>query len=241
MAQWIRARVRRAQDDARPESHRVSVDTIELDGEPLPTRDPWIARRAMLKPVLVFDSFAEQDAGRESSGVTLGLVPRVPVFVFGGGARLASQCRSDRQLRGGEFKAADVADGWLRPLGCSRRISTLSLERSLVCPHAPQGGIPNHHYRVIPRMSNELHTSNEGRDSGSQRASRTHAVHMRSDRRGPSSTGRARVRIPLRSIEFQKVTDESSAASRAWPHPSPTLLHRLLEQLAVWSPCRPAS
>ena len=27
--QWITARVRRAQDDARPESHRVSVDTID--------------------------------------------------------------------------------------------------------------------------------------------------------------------------------------------------------------------
>ena len=72
--QWIRARVRRAQDDARPESHRVSVDTIELEGEPLPTRDHWIARREVLKPVPVFDSFAELDAARESSGVTLGLV-----------------------------------------------------------------------------------------------------------------------------------------------------------------------
>ena len=29
--QWITARVRRAQDDARPESHRVSVDTIEVE------------------------------------------------------------------------------------------------------------------------------------------------------------------------------------------------------------------
>jgi hypothetical protein len=37
--QWVRARVRRAQDDARPESHRISVDTIELEGEPLSTRD----------------------------------------------------------------------------------------------------------------------------------------------------------------------------------------------------------
>ena len=30
--QWITARVRRAQDDARTESHRVSVDTIEVEG-----------------------------------------------------------------------------------------------------------------------------------------------------------------------------------------------------------------
>ncbi|OWQ46446.1 hypothetical protein CDL60_13280 [Roseateles noduli] len=72
--QWIRARVRRAQDDARTESHRVSVDTIQLDGEPLPTRDFWMARREAIKSVPVFDSFAALDAARETTGVTLGLV-----------------------------------------------------------------------------------------------------------------------------------------------------------------------
>ena len=54
--QWIRARVRRAQDDARPESHRVSVDTIHLEGEPLPTRDRWQAR----KEGNLFDAVADQ-------------------------------------------------------------------------------------------------------------------------------------------------------------------------------------
>ncbi|RZL37146.1 MAG: hypothetical protein EOP35_09395 [Rubrivivax sp.] len=72
--QWVRARVRRAQDDARPESHRVSVDTIQLEGEPLPTRDHWIARREAIKGVPVFDSFDALDAARESDVVTLGLV-----------------------------------------------------------------------------------------------------------------------------------------------------------------------
>lgn len=71
--QWISARVRRAQDDARPESHRVSVDTIQLEGEPLPTRDHWIARRDAIKSVPVFDTFADLEAARESRGVTLGL------------------------------------------------------------------------------------------------------------------------------------------------------------------------
>jgi hypothetical protein len=64
--QWISARVRRAQDDARPESHRVSVDTIQLEGERLPTRDHWIARREVIKAVPVFDSFAALDAAREA-------------------------------------------------------------------------------------------------------------------------------------------------------------------------------
>lgn len=72
--QWVRARVRRAQDDARPESHRVSVDTIQLEGEPLPTRDHWIARREAIKAVPVFDSFDALDAARESDVVTLGLL-----------------------------------------------------------------------------------------------------------------------------------------------------------------------
>ncbi|WP_431264583.1 hypothetical protein ACQ859_03180 [Roseateles chitinivorans] len=72
--QWVRARVRRAQDDARPESHRVSVDTLQLDGEPISTRDYWMARREAIRSVPVFDSFEALDATRETEGVTLGLV-----------------------------------------------------------------------------------------------------------------------------------------------------------------------
>lgn len=72
--QWVSARVRRAQDDARPESHRVSVDTIQVEGEPLSTRDHWIARRQVIKGVPVFDSFSALDAAREANGVTLCLV-----------------------------------------------------------------------------------------------------------------------------------------------------------------------
>ena len=72
--QWIRARVRRAQDDRRPESHRISVDTIELEGEPLPVRDYWLARREAIKSLRVFDSFDALDAARETYGVTLGSI-----------------------------------------------------------------------------------------------------------------------------------------------------------------------
>ncbi|MFI8614480.1 hypothetical protein ACIGHN_03130 [Acidovorax sp. NPDC077693] len=72
--QWITARVRRAQDDARTESHRISVDTIEVEGDPLPTRDYWITRREAIKSVPVFDSFDALEASRQASGTTLGLV-----------------------------------------------------------------------------------------------------------------------------------------------------------------------
>lgn len=72
--QWISARIRRAQDDARPESHRISVDTVEVEGEPLPTRDHWIARREVIKDIPVFDSFDALEASRQANGTTLGLV-----------------------------------------------------------------------------------------------------------------------------------------------------------------------
>lgn len=72
--QWIQARVRRTQDDARPESHRISVDTISLEGDPLSTRDHWSARRDALEGVPVFDSFDALEATRLKSGATLGLV-----------------------------------------------------------------------------------------------------------------------------------------------------------------------
>jgi len=72
--QWISARVRRAQDDARSESHRVSVDTISLLGDPLPARQHWPERREVLKNVPVFDSFEALEASRVSDNISLGLV-----------------------------------------------------------------------------------------------------------------------------------------------------------------------
>jgi hypothetical protein len=72
--QWISARIRRAQDDSRPESHRISVDTIELLGEPLPARDHWPERREAIKDVAVFPTFDALEASRLQHGTTLGLV-----------------------------------------------------------------------------------------------------------------------------------------------------------------------
>lgn len=72
--QWISARVRRAQDDVRSESHRISVDTIAVDGEPLATRDHWMDRRHAIKDVPVFESHEALEAARLTSGITLGLV-----------------------------------------------------------------------------------------------------------------------------------------------------------------------
>ncbi len=72
--QWITARIRRAQDDQRPESYRISVDTIELQGDPLPTRDAWAARLQAIAGVEVFDDFDEMEAARQARGVSLVLL-----------------------------------------------------------------------------------------------------------------------------------------------------------------------
>lgn len=72
--QWINARIRKATDDHRPESHRISVDTIQTLGDPLSTRDAWAERRLAIDAVEVFDDFDALEAARQNTGMTLGLL-----------------------------------------------------------------------------------------------------------------------------------------------------------------------
>lgn len=72
--QWVQARIGKASNDHRPESHKVFFDTIVCDDHPLPTSHGWQARREQLGKMTVFDDFASLDAARVSSGTTLGLV-----------------------------------------------------------------------------------------------------------------------------------------------------------------------
>jgi hypothetical protein len=72
--QWIRARIDRASNDRRPESHKVFVDTIQLEGEPLSTRNGWAERLRHLGNVPIFESFDALQAARQERGVTLGLL-----------------------------------------------------------------------------------------------------------------------------------------------------------------------
>lgn len=69
--QWIRARVKKSNDDHRPESHRISVDTIEILGEPLSTRNGWEQRRLAVEPVEIFESFSTLEEARKARGITL--------------------------------------------------------------------------------------------------------------------------------------------------------------------------
>jgi hypothetical protein len=73
--QWIKARIEKASNDHRSESHKVFVDTIICEGEPLTTKQSWKARREQLSNIPIFDDFdALEQARASSSGGTLGLL-----------------------------------------------------------------------------------------------------------------------------------------------------------------------
>jgi hypothetical protein len=72
--QWISARVRKARDDHRPESHAISVDTIETLGSPISTKNEWKERREAIKALPVFDDYAALEQARLDSNITLGLL-----------------------------------------------------------------------------------------------------------------------------------------------------------------------
>lgn len=72
--QWIKARVEKASNDRRPESHKIFVDTIVCEGEPISTRHGWKARREQFDQIPVFDSFAALESARTTKGTTLGLL-----------------------------------------------------------------------------------------------------------------------------------------------------------------------
>jgi hypothetical protein len=59
--QWISARIEKASKDHRPESHKVFVDTIQCEGEPLPTKQGWRARLAQLANIPTFGDFTTLD------------------------------------------------------------------------------------------------------------------------------------------------------------------------------------
>lgn len=65
--QWITARVQRAHDDRRKESHRIYVDTIE-PGTVLPTDKDWALRRPWLERMPVYTDFDALESARQQAG-----------------------------------------------------------------------------------------------------------------------------------------------------------------------------
>jgi hypothetical protein len=72
--QWITVRIAREKGDHRPESHKIFVDTVRFNGEPLASSKQWAQRREPLSRLRVFDDFSKLEADRASAGTTLGTV-----------------------------------------------------------------------------------------------------------------------------------------------------------------------
>ena len=73
--QWVTALVEKAHNDHRPESHRVYVDRIQCDPEPLKAgKDGWPRRMELLRKVPMYTDFAVVEAARQVEGSTLALL-----------------------------------------------------------------------------------------------------------------------------------------------------------------------
>ena len=72
--QWLTALVEEARDDQRPESHRIKVDTIRLEGQPLSSKNGWAAREPFVDKLQAFSDFSALQSTRQENGVTIGLL-----------------------------------------------------------------------------------------------------------------------------------------------------------------------
>ncbi len=73
--QWIEARIEKSNNDHRPESHKIYVDTIQLDDGPIPSGEKgWAVRRQWLDKVGVQADFGAVEQRRKTDGNTLALL-----------------------------------------------------------------------------------------------------------------------------------------------------------------------
>lgn len=70
--QWIEALIERNPADHRPESHKISVDSIQV-GQRMPSGN-WNQRRSWLDKLTVYESFDALEKARIDHNVTLGLI-----------------------------------------------------------------------------------------------------------------------------------------------------------------------
>jgi hypothetical protein len=70
--QWVTTLVEKTRDDHRPESHRIYVDQIECEGDPLAAgKLGWPRRMELLRHVHIHSDFASVEAARVRDGNTL--------------------------------------------------------------------------------------------------------------------------------------------------------------------------
>ena len=73
--QWIEARIEKSHNDHRPESHKIYIDTIQLDDGPMPSGEKgWAVRRQWLAKVAAQADFGAVEQCRQAEGSTLALL-----------------------------------------------------------------------------------------------------------------------------------------------------------------------
>lgn len=73
--QWVEARIEKSRNDHRPESHRVFIDTINADSEPMQSgKKGWPLRMALLDKAPRFDSFESMEQTRLATGLSLAVL-----------------------------------------------------------------------------------------------------------------------------------------------------------------------
>ena len=78
--EWIRAQITKANDDHRPESHKIDVDTIERL-ESIGKQKEWAERRRWIEPHIV-KNFDALESRRQTTGETLGIVRPVKILAL---------------------------------------------------------------------------------------------------------------------------------------------------------------
>lgn len=72
--QWITARVEKARGDLRPESHRIFIDTIECETNPISTAGGWVQRLPHIAGFETFSTLSAVEQARLKSSATLALL-----------------------------------------------------------------------------------------------------------------------------------------------------------------------
>ncbi|RVJ58237.1 hypothetical protein [Sinorhizobium meliloti] len=71
--QWIKAKVRKAKNDRRPESHNILIDTI-IGAEEVSAKREWTERRRLLSKLQPFSDFGALEDSRKLTGRSIGLL-----------------------------------------------------------------------------------------------------------------------------------------------------------------------
>src|SRR5439155_6749975 len=102
-------------------SHKVFVDTIACDGDPISTKRHWEARRSAIAPIPVYDDFGTLEEARASCGITLGLLR--PLRILGLDITPADQAEWTAEER--EKLVQNERQGGLFDEADAKRIATL--------------------------------------------------------------------------------------------------------------------